>query len=445
MFRRRALGLLLVVTICAGRLATFAFAYIDGPAEKLTLPQLLLEFRSVSVLQVDRLDLEKGVVLFKPVERVQGRGEPALVRHAVKYDGGVPAELKGLKPGQQAVFFSGDGYTRGITLVEGAWYCSTFDRKTGWWHIAYTAGHYDFNCAFAGSVPELLEAIGGLLRGEEVVVKCRKKSRQPETQLVRSSLRQPQRKEVVAGEKPAPQAPANSDKAVATLVKSLQDIQVGVRVGAAQALGRLGTSAREATPALSAALVKDKDPFVRRAAAVALGNIGPEAKAAVPALLTALQSHYENVEGLVGSECAVAIGRIDADGRVVVPLVMPKLKDPNGEVRLKAAGWLAILGPVAKSAVPDLIEAMKDKDDGVRHAAVGALASVGAEPKVTVPVLTAALKDQSKFVRFAAARALGEIGLEAKSALAALREASKDADEEVRQYAVEAIKAITPP
>ncbi len=47
-------------------------AYIDQNVEALTLPRLLLEFRSVGIFEIARLDLEEGKVQYKLVETVQG-------------------------------------------------------------------------------------------------------------------------------------------------------------------------------------------------------------------------------------------------------------------------------------------------------------------------------------------------------------------------------------
>src|SRR5262249_29631997 len=240
------------------------------------------------------------------------------IKHSVKYDSAVPGELKNVKPGSKAIFFSGDGYKRGITLIDGAWYISNYNGNSGWWYIAGTAANYDFNCVFTGSVAELTEAIKKLHRGEDVVVRCRKKSQVGDTQVVSYNLGQLARKQVVSPAKLTELKPTGGDKrSLAQLLDALKDAKIGTRVDAAEAIGR---EAKTARPALSKALAEDKDPFVRRAAAVALGEIGPEAKAAVPYLLAALDSHYENVGGLIGSESAVALNRIDPDGKVLLPL-----------------------------------------------------------------------------------------------------------------------------
>lgn len=423
-------------------------AYIDSPAEKLTLPQLILEFRSASVLEVKKVDLERGVVHYKSVEQIQGPMETQTIKHSIRLSEAVPAELKGLKPGHKAIFFSGDGYKRSLTLAEGAWYCSTWDSRSGWWHIAYTASHYDFNCAFTGSVPDLTNAVHKLLRGDEVLIRCRKKSRTAETQMARCTLREPRRKEWAPDAKIGSPAAPYVNVALLPLAKllvGLKDQEPGARVDAALALGQRGEEAKAVTPALTSVLAQEKDPFVRRAAAVALGQIGPEANAAIPVLLAALQSHYENIEGLVGSECSAALARIDPEGKITVVLITSLLKDPSADKRLRAAQQSAILGPVVQAAAPALINALRDKEAGVRHAAAVALSSIRPGAELAVPAFVAALSDPSKYVRLAAARGLTEIGAEARAALPALQQALHDSDAEVRQSAAETVKSINPP
>jgi HEAT repeat protein len=417
-------------------------AYIDMPAEQLTLPRVMLEFRSIGVCEIDRVDVEKGAVRFKLVERVQGPVE-SQAKHAIKLNDAVPAELKSLKVGQRCVLFTGDGYGRGLTFVNGAWYCSVVDSNTSWWNIAYTDAYYDFKCAFAGTVPELTDAIKTLLKGEDAFVRCRKKSQKAETQLVSCSLRQRDRKLVLA--KP-PEKTATVDPtaklALPQLIEKLTDKNVNVRVHAADGLARHGKNAKSAVPALSKALQEDKDPFVRRSASVALGEIGPDAKAAVPALVALVQSQYENVDGLVGSEASYALSLIDPDGAASIAVVAPLLKNDDASVRMDAAGKLATLGATVKKATPALIEALKDKEGGVRYAVTNALGSIGADAKTAVPALIPALKDPNEHVRRAAARALGNFGKDAKAAVPALTAAQKDPNAEVRQYADEALKRI---
>ena len=63
----------------------------------------------------------------------------------------------------------------------------------------------------------------------------------------------------------------------------------------AEALGRIGPDAKEAVPALIAALKDENWRCPLLVSALALGMIGPEAKEAVPALTAALEDKDERV------------------------------------------------------------------------------------------------------------------------------------------------------
>lgn len=77
-------------------------------------------------------------------------------------------------------------------------------------------------------------------------------------------------------------------KTVKQWTKALHDADWWERALAAKALGRLGSAAKEAVPALSA-LLKDEDVYIRRFTLEALELIGPSAKEAVPALYAMLK------------------------------------------------------------------------------------------------------------------------------------------------------------
>jgi HEAT repeat protein len=127
--------------------------------------------------------------------------------------------------------------------------------------------------------------------------------------------------------------------AVPPLLAALKDKEI--RVGAMDAIGRVGYEAGDATPAL-VALLKDSDPLVRGGAVAALGHLGSAAKAALPDMIAAL-------------------------------------KDENGIVRAVAANAFLLMGDGAKSAVPALLEAAKDKVSEVRKNAISTLELIDPE------------------------------------------------------------------
>jgi len=137
----RAAALTVFVGACLAATGA-AWAYIDVAAEQFTLPRLLLEFRSAGLYEVERVDLEKGAIRFKPIEHIQGLTPAESISHAVSYDGRVPPELKNVRVGQKAVLFRDDPYARAVTMFEGTWYVSNWDRATGWARLATLANPY---------------------------------------------------------------------------------------------------------------------------------------------------------------------------------------------------------------------------------------------------------------------------------------------------------------
>ena len=178
-------------------LSAAARAYINAPVEKLTLPEMLKEFKSVQIIKAGSVDLDQGVVVWEFIEQLHGDKDPTRSRHIIHLRDGVPPSLKKLKPDQTAVFFSQDGWKRGIILTEGCWYLAGYEEENKCWRISFTDRWYDFNTCFSGSPDELVVAIRKLLKGEDAVVKCRVKPKEPELETVRYSMKQPHEKTVV--------------------------------------------------------------------------------------------------------------------------------------------------------------------------------------------------------------------------------------------------------
>lgn len=129
----------------------------------------------------------------------------------------------------------------------------------------------------------------------------------------------------------------DKDTTVPQLIAALKRRHARIRMGAAWALGRLGT--RKAAPALIGLLLKDRNGKVRYEAANALGKIG--------------------------------------DRRAVIALIVVMLKDKNAVVRTMAAEALGTLGD--KRALSALAFALKDPKWQVRKAAKAALRKIMAQ------------------------------------------------------------------
>jgi hypothetical protein len=207
----------------------------------------------------------------------------------------------------------------------------------------------------------------------------------------------------------------SSPDTVPTLVKALKDREMDVRKQAANSLQFRALykdpGAAGAVPALADAL-KDPDALARMEAAEALNAIGPPARNAVPALLAALQANQKMVElgdAMAAVEIARALATIDE-------------------------------ATAQQHALPFLLGAYDRRPD-VREIVVEGLQDFEAPEKV-MPTFIRALADADASVRRNAAAGLGKIGPPAASAIAPLTNALKDSDELVRQAAATALQRI---
>ncbi len=182
-----------------------ARAFIDSPnepVEKYALPWMLRN-SWVAVFQVEQVNADRGIVLYKLSDTIEGKRWPQRMKHLVTVEGKVPTGLSGLKAGQAAVCFAWDRlYQLIVTFVEGTWYVAHVDgNDSSWCRIAGVRP--DLNCVFVGSASELIDALKELAAGRDVVVRCWKEKRGTETQLVRYSMKEPRRRLPAPIQKPA--------------------------------------------------------------------------------------------------------------------------------------------------------------------------------------------------------------------------------------------------
>jgi HEAT repeat protein len=205
------------------------------------------------------------------------------------------------------------------------------------------------------------------------------------------------------------------------------------------------------------------DRGVRAEAASALYGIGLKVADAglrlriEKALFAALMDDYSPVRTL-STGALLEIGRTLSTeamlkiGSPAVRQAIASLKDPNSDVRARAAGALGRIGLLVQDAtlrlraVDPLIAGLEDASTAVRKAAAGSLGRIGAQledaefrPRI-VTRLIAALKDREKDVRQVAALALGWMAdsRAVQPLIAALRDVQKD----VREAAAGALEKV---
>lgn len=254
----------------------------------------------------------------------------------------------------------------------------------------------------------------------------------------------------------AQQSVANS---TATLVENLKNKNPDIRKNSAERLGKMGTSAKNAVPAL-AGLLSDPAVKVRMKAAKALGKIGPDAIDAVSALIISFLDSNSDVR----TQVVQTLSEIGADA---VPKLVQVIGDASFDVRSRSLAIQAIseMGPKAGDAVPTLVKILKYDSQFLRCKAAAALGRIGPAAKDAVPALTEVLKEPESDVRKNAAIlspkllknsksslqqnaawALGKIGKAASSAAPVLAEtAEKEGDESGNIEASRALRRIHAP
>jgi HEAT repeat protein len=197
-----------------------------------------------------------------------------------------------------------------------------------------------------------------------------------------------------------------ADDPLPALVRALRSNNPTDRVRAAKDLGRLGWLAREALPALIAAL-HDADAKVRETAAQAIGLMGPEALPTLVAMLI-------HEDKYVRRHAVWALGKLGPLARPAIHDLCHTLKDIDPRTASGAAQALGSMGADAAESVSALAEAMRGTNIVLCRLASKALSQIGPPALAT---LIAHLQHADPFVRGESALAIGWMGAAARSAV----------------------------
>lgn len=214
------------------------------------------------------------------------------------------------------------------------------------------------------------------------------------------------------------------------MVESLGDSRGMVRLGFAEALGKIG---KPATPFLIEALKHHSNPVVRRASAKTLTLIADPS--ALPTLIHALLNDEDTV--VKGS----SVGALARMGETAVPALLEILASPEHPESTKGhAAWaLAFIGTEAKEYV---YEAINSDSAEIRAAVVGAIAKIAQEnpEEKAFNLLVNSLSDRDENVRCEAASALGQMTY--REAIPNLIELLQHSEKESRKAAALALMKI---
>ncbi|HYG76184.1 MAG TPA: HEAT repeat domain-containing protein [Planctomycetota bacterium] len=250
------------------------------------------------------------------------------------------------------------------------------------------------------------------------------------------------------------------------LIDALKDSDEKVRIAAARSLSRFGKYSRTAMSIfiewLDASLAQAQAPAaapsadtpvrenlaVAKAALMALAGMGADARGALPSVINVAISIHADKDPELQKYLGVVLQVIGPDA---VPLLVAKLKDADGDVRIRASRTLASMGVVGATAVPDLIEFSKSAVDADAKAGFDALQAMGevaygvAAPHLVNVLMADLFADR----RAMAARTIGRMGIpkesDAKRVLDALQSALLDPEESVCRAAHTALVKIGAP
>lgn len=401
-----------------------AQAYIAVSAQRLTLPEVMLEFPTVVAITVDKHDAKRGAFLFRVSETIQGKTPATPIKHAWLKDNQLPAVFADVKTGTQGVMFIGSPDNRSLTFINGVWFISR--PQDGWERLDEFRD--DFRNLFVGTSDEFIKAARTLSRGGKAIVPIQPKTAKPSTNrfFVQYDADFPHRRFPAIN----PTDTVRTDGA--QLTKRLQDADPAIRQQATLQLHRTGQSEQEIEPLLIKRLT-DEHPEVRIAAAYTAGQLSkPTAE-----LITALAKALSDEDRFVCGFAAWALGRFGSQAKSVIPKLHAALAERNYDHDFRphraaeAAEAMILIDPTPDNVNKAIAFFTSDKmlndervdSEGTRTAAANALGRCGEKAKPALPNLVKRLTDPLAATRIACARAISRISPnsdEAKQATAML-------------------------
>ena len=202
-------------------------------------------------------------------------------------------------------------------------------------------------------------------------------------------------------------AGADTEAAVAALVRALRDEYEPVRLNAAYALGAIGVPAQASLLELlnEDAAFYDFDPVTHVSiAAHALGAMGAPAVAPLAERLTAAGEHTR-------AWAAYALGEIGRPAAGALPRLLAAAGDASPYVRRHALSAIGIIATPADGVEAALLERLqREPESELRQYVLQALFRIGPTGSSGIPALAAALEDADGYVGAYAAEQLFRTG-----------------------------------
>lgn len=142
-----------------------AAPYIEIPV---SMGWLLGQSTNVVVMQVEKVDKEKNLILYKKVQDLKGKHPTEVIRHNIGRGGFHPREWQNImawaEPGKMAIFFHNGGGSE--TCIDNYWYQAYPGGE--WWNMSHSEPF--LLRSFAGAPEKLGQALLEILAGREVTV-----------------------------------------------------------------------------------------------------------------------------------------------------------------------------------------------------------------------------------------------------------------------------------
>ncbi len=160
--KRTAIAALCVALAAAPRPAP---AYIEAPYP---LGRLMAESTNILVVQVEKVDKEKNLIIYRKIQDLKGKHPTDVIRHNIGRGGFHPREWQTImalaEPGKMAVIFHNGGASE--TCLDTYWYqCYA---GGDWWNMSHAEPF--LLRTFAGKPERLGQVVMEMLAGREVIV-----------------------------------------------------------------------------------------------------------------------------------------------------------------------------------------------------------------------------------------------------------------------------------
>jgi hypothetical protein len=146
---------------------TPAPAYVEAPH---SLGQVITLSTNIMVLQVEKVDKEKNMIIYRKLYDLKGKHPTDVVKHNIGRGGFHPREwqypMEWVEVGKKAVFFHNGGASE--TCIGTYWYQCYAQGE--WWGMSH--GEPFLLRSFAGDVNKLAAAVKDILDNKEVIVPC---------------------------------------------------------------------------------------------------------------------------------------------------------------------------------------------------------------------------------------------------------------------------------